>query len=330
MLGRDYNIFVYAPEGPSIPGGNLVPCLTEDTRLKIFGSDDPNRLPSWPTEQQSASFNFYVIRALKKEIEKEDLILLTAGWSHRPISEAFPAHIICEPGVGYEGILPNSHCAFESYAWMHHVYAKKNINDGRWFDTVIPNFFDPDEFPHLNNGKGQYLLFLGRIVQRKGPHIAAQIADKAGYPLYVAGAGGKQVGNDIVAPEVTVRNATYIGPVNIKQRAELLAGARALLFCTTYIEPFGGVMVEAMMAGTPVIATDWGAPTEIVEKFFNGFRFRNFAEALDAVKLVGDCDPFCIQHEARSRYSLKAVAPKYQRWFDQLSSLWKEGWYAPR
>src|SRR4029077_15677822 len=132
---------------------------------------------------------------------------------------------------------------------MHHVYAKKNINDGRFFDAVIPNYFDQKEFSLLNPGKGEYLLFLGRIVQRKGPHIASDIAERCGLPLRVAGAGGRQVGKDIVAPEITVKNAEYVGTVNVKERAELLAGAKALIVPTTYIEPFGGVAVEAMLAG---------------------------------------------------------------------------------
>jgi len=328
--GSDYDIFVYAPEGPPITGGSLVPCLSEKKRIAIFGEDDSNRLPNWPTFEQSVDFNFNVIAALKERVEKEDLILLTAGWTHKPIADNFTAHIVCEPGVGYEGILPNSHCAFESYAWMHYVYSKKGIQDGRWFDAVIPNFFDPAEFPVLNGGKGDYLLFLGRIVQRKGPDIASQIAEAAGLPLVVAGAGGKQVGDDIVAPEVTIKNAKYVGTVNIKERAELLAGARALLFPTTYIEPFGGVMVEAMMAGTPVISTDWGAPVEINKDGVSGFRVRTLAEAIRAVEDADKLNPAYIRHRAIVRYSLKAVASQYKRWFDQLSTLWGEGWYAAR
>lgn len=330
MGGEDYTIYIYAPDGADIPGATLVPCLSNDHRLFMFGADDPNRLPSWPTDRQSTDFNFNVIQQLKKRVEKEDLILLTAGWTHKPIADAFASHIVCEPGVGYEGILPNSHCAFESYAWMHHVYAKKGIQDGRWFDAVIPNFFDPDEFPILNKGDGKYLLFLGRLVQRKGPHIASQIAEAAGMPLIVAGAGGKQVGNDIVAPEVTIKNATYLGPVGIEKRAEILAGARALLFPTTYIEPFGGVMVEAMMAGTPVISTDWGAPTEINEIGVTGFRVRTLSAAVKAVERVGELTAAIVRSSAIRRYSLKTGARRYNKWFKQLSTLWGEGWYAPR
>jgi hypothetical protein len=154
-------------------------------------------LPGLPNDAQTELFNQRAIEAIRERIEPRDLILLSAGWTHKAIAAAFPNHIVCEPGVGYEGIFTN-YCAFESYAWMHHVYALKGITDGRWFDAVIPNYFDPGDFPcHCSDGAGDYLLFLGRLISRKGPHIASQIANACGLPLIVAGAGGKQLCNDV-------------------------------------------------------------------------------------------------------------------------------------
>src|SRR5580765_4611696 len=72
-----YDIHVYAPEGPNIEGATLHPCLTNDERIEIFMEDDPNRLPSWPTDEQSAKFNSNVIEALKQNLRAQDLILLS-------------------------------------------------------------------------------------------------------------------------------------------------------------------------------------------------------------------------------------------------------------
>lgn len=325
MMQHICEIYLYAPAGPPVEGAKLIPCTTVNQRLVTFGPDDPTRLPAWPTDEQSALFNSNAAALIKVYAEPHDLVLLSGGWTHRFIKDALPEMLCVEPGVGYEGILTNF-CAFESAAWRHTVYAKKNINDGRWFDTVIPNYFDPAEFPKLNKGNGKYLLFLGRLIERKGPHIASEIARASGLPLYVAGAGGKQVGTTIEGSGVVVKDAKYLGPVGVEDRAELLAGARALLVPTTYIEPFGGVAVEAMFAGTPAITTDWGAFPETVQHGVSGFRFSTLKEGVQAVENVDQLDPEMIRLYARNNYSMDAVAPQFERWFNNLNTLWKSGW----
>lgn len=307
---------MYAPEGPPVPHATLVPCLSNTERLETFGADDPAKLPAWPTDAQTAMFNLNVIAELQKHAEPHDLILLSAGRTHLPISEALPGRLYCEPGVGYEGIyLP--YCAFESYAWMHTAYAKNGVNDGRFFDCVIPNYFDPVEFPNLNKGKGEYLAFLGRRIERKGLETAATLARFSDMPLLVAGAG---------TLKATSGDVKYMGPVNTEQRARFLAGAKALIVCTNYIEPFGGVAVEAMMCGTPVIATPWGAFTETVPPYA-GALIHNLKEGVKAVKRVGELDPALIRAYAHKHYSLEAINPQFNRWFNQLHSLWGKGWY---
>lgn len=326
MLGDKYNIYLYAPEGPDVPGAKLIPCLSYIDRLKIFGADDTNRLPEWPSTVQSELFNKNVIKELRDRIDQRDLILLTGGLTHSDIAMAFPQNIKCEPGVGYEGILTNF-CAFESYAWMHWIYSRYNIKDGRWFDCVIPNYFDPDDFIFNPETKHTYLLFLGRLIARKGPHIAAEIAEAAEMPLLVAGAGGQQDGDDIVTSDDRIKNATYIGPVDTVTRAKLLSGAYALICPTIYMEPFGGVAIEAMMSGTPVIASDWGAFTETVISGRSGFRFRTLADAKDAVSNVAYLNRTQVRIHAMTTYSLTVIGPRFDTWFKRLQTLWDKGWY---
>jgi glycosyltransferase involved in cell wall biosynthesis len=326
MMGKHYRILLYAPEGPEVIGAELIPCLSNETRLGLFGIDNPHNLPFWPKDEDALWFNQNVIKKLRARIKSRDIILATAGWTHKMIIDACPEHLICEPGVGYQGIATRFR-AFESYAWMHHIYAKNAIQDGHWFDCVIPNFFDPAELHPVNNPKKDYLLFLGRLIARKGPHIASQVAKACDMPLIVAGPGGKQEGDKIVAEEVTIERAKYVGPVNIAQRQELLANARALVVPTTYIEPFGGVAVESMMCGTPVLATDWGAFTETVLNGVSGYRFRTLGQARGAMKRIDQLDRGKIVKYAISRYSMIAVAPMFQQWFKRLDTLWEKGWY---
>jgi len=329
MMGDRHNVIVYAPEGPPVPGAELVPVITDAFRLSVFGEDDPNRLPAWPDDQQWSFFNRRAAAELLERVDRGDLVLASAGLSQKPIVDIIQAAgqqvICCEPGVGYEGVwLP--YRAYESYAWMHHLYAHWREPNGRWFDRVIPNYFDADDFPPMPRGGDPYALFVGRLVARKGPHIAAEVANAAGLPLVIVGPGATHVAeSEVVAPEVTIKgDIQYVGPVGPEERAELMTGAAVLLAPTTYIEPFGGVAVEAMMCGTPAVTTDWGAFTETVPP---QWRFRSLRAGVAAIEVALGAHREGVRDYALSRYSLDVVGLEFDRWFDQLATLWGDGWY---
>ena len=197
---------------------------------------------------------------------------------------------------------------------------------------MIPNYFDLNDFPVTREGVGDYLMYLGRLIPRKGPHIAAQIADACELPLVVAGAGALSSSSTHISCadgyEIRGKNIRYAGSVHAAERAELLSRARALVVATTYIEPFGGVAVEAMLCGVPVITTDAGAFTETVAEGVTGFRIHSLSEAIHAVDECAKLDSKQIANYAAQRYSLAAVAPQFDRWFQRLATLWGDGWYA--
>jgi glycosyltransferase involved in cell wall biosynthesis len=268
-------------------------------------------------------FNLNVITALQGKVAKEDLVLITAGRTHLPITQTLPDNLYAEWTVGYEGVIGGPiFAAFESYSWLAHVYAKMGVNDVRYFDRVIPPYYDTEDFPKLNKGDGQYLAFLGRRIERKGLTTAAIIAKEVGMPLLVAGAG-------TMIADVEGADVTYLGPLNPAARARFLAKAKALLVPTTYLEPGGNVAIEAMACGTPVIATDQGVFAETVQHGLSGYRFRMLREAVWAVNNLGELDPKTIRDYARNKYSLEAIAVRFAQWFEALGTLRGQGWYTP-
>ena len=335
MLPLGYEVILYSGEENDADCTEHVPLLSEAERQERFGAFDPTALPGdvWDaTAEHWRLFNARAILELSRRVEPDDLLLLGAGWCHKLVADAFPSLTACEPFVGYKGIATRFR-AFESHAWRAHVYGRERIDLGVWYDATIPNFFDCDEFPDCRDspGDGDYLLFLGRVTAEKGPHIAAQIAERAGLPLKLAGPGVRSIEPGLIHGdwiEVEGDHCEYVGVVGIEERAELLAGARALLMPTLFIEPFGGSAVEAMLAGVPVIAPDWGAFTETVIEGETGFRFATLAEAVAAVERCDALDPYAIRESAVSRYSLEAVGPLFDRWFRDLAGLRGEGWYA--
>ncbi|MDR7492236.1 MAG: glycosyltransferase [Armatimonadota bacterium] len=335
MLGeRGWEIVLYAGADSQPAGASeLVPLFSEAEREEWYGPFDLNRLPlvagAWSASQPSFRVtNERAVAELRRRLEPGDLVLLTGGLAQKPIAEALPGALVAEWAAGYEGWFASFVC-FESSAWRHHCYGQRGINDGRWYDAVIPNFFDPHEWP-LCQGPGDYLLFMGRLTARKGPHVAAEVARAAGMPLLVAGAGCAEARPGLVVCQDGTRlegDVRYLGTVGGEERARLMAGARALLAPTLYVEPFGAVAVEAQLCGTPAITTDWGAFAETVVQGVTGFRFHTLAEGVEAVERAGDLDPGRVRAEALARYSLEAVAPLYEQWLQRLAGLWGDGWY---
>ncbi len=335
MTDGGHEVMLYSGDENEARCAEHVPLFTEAERHADWGDGfntvtGPLRWDS--SEPYWTRMNERAKAAISERAVERDFLLVIGGWAQKPIIDGLSIvqhrqMLAVEWGVGYEGICTD-YCAFESYAWMHHVYGRQQWATGRFYDDVIPNFFDPDDF-HLA-AKGDYLLFVGRLVERKGPHIAAQIAERLGMRLLVAGPGviEHEPGLILTADgQAIVGPVEYVGEVGVDERAELMAGARALLAPTLYIEPFGGVTIEAMLSGTPVVTTDFGAFTETVTPEV-GRRFRTLAEGVDATRQALELDSSMIREHALDRYSLEAIRPRYEAWFERLHGLWGPGWNA--
>ena len=129
--------------------------------------------------------------------------------------------------------------------------------------------------------KEDYVAFLGRMAPCKGPHIAIDVARRAGVRLKLAGEVQPVFRNyweQQVLPHIDGRQIEYVGEVNAARKNHLLSRARALLFPIQWEEPFGLVMIEAMACGTPVLALPGGAVAEVVRNGTNGWICRDAAD----------------------------------------------------
>jgi len=168
---------------------------------------------------------------------------------------------------------------------------------------------------------GGPVLWLGRFDPDKGPDLAIQACRRAGLPLILAGKCNQadewryldEVVRPLLGPDVElVLNAD-------RDRTDaLLTHCRALLMSIRWEEPFGMVMIEAMVRGTPIVALRRGSIPEVVLHGRTGFICAEADELPDALHQVHLLDPVdCVQH-VRTSFSVDLMAHRYERVYRKL------------
>jgi len=219
-------------------------------------------------------------------------------------------------GFSSAQILP----VYRRYNDISHLVAISNADrhpDLR-YDATIYHGIDTDAFT-FNADPGEYLLFLGRIHPDKGTHLAIEVARQAGLPLIIAGIIQDEVYfRDAVQPHLADHAVSYVGPVDPAQRDALLGGARALMHLISFEEPFGLSVIEALAAGTPVIATPLGSMPEILRHGSTGFLVVDVAAAVAAVARITEIDRRACRDEAISRFSADRMIDEYLALFERI------------
>lgn len=182
--------------------------------------------------------------------------------------------------------------------------------------SVVHHGIAVEDFPFSERG-GDYLLFLGRMIPDKGPLEAVRIAEAAGMPLILAGPLVEEhdLGLDAVVDGERVR---WVGRVEAAERNRLLTGAAALVFCNTYPEPFGLVLVEAMACGTPVVATAVGAVPEIVADGVSGFTAPTWEGLAQLVAPAAALDRRAVRRWALEHFGVGRMVDDYEALYHRI------------
>jgi glycosyltransferase involved in cell wall biosynthesis len=111
---------------------------------------------------------------------------------------------------------------------------------------------------------GDALVWSGRIVPEKAPHLAASIAKKAGFDLRIAGPVGDAHYFRTVIQPLLGRQIEYVGHLAHPELANLIGHSAATLVTPAWDEPYGLVVAESLACGTPVCAFARGGIPEIL------------------------------------------------------------------
>jgi glycosyltransferase involved in cell wall biosynthesis len=192
---------------------------------------------------------------------------------------------------------------------------------------AIPNPIDLRVWP-LREDKSDYLLWIGRMTEVKGPHRAIAAARHAGVRLILAGViqPGQQAFFDReILPHLDGDRVRFVGEVTGAIKRSLFANARALLMPIRWEEPFGMVMIEALACGTPVIAFPEGAACELIVDGTTGFLVDDEAAMGAAVAQLPRISAIACREWVRHHCGVAAVAVAYENAYRSVVGSSRDG-----
>jgi len=315
-----HTVYHYGNEESEVECDEHISVTMREDLIKQYG-DGVGRTQEYKFDIKDPVYiKFYIntINAINERKQANDFLLCFWGVGHKAIAELMTDMIVVEPGIGYGGTFARWKI-FESYAMLHAWSGIEVVNvAGKvdWYNVVIPNYFDPADFT-FSSDKKNYLLFLGRMGEAKGLDIAAEAAKATNTRLIAAGAASGEY-----------KDVEFVGFADWETRRGLLAGAKALIAPSRFIEPFCGVLIEAALSGTPVITIDWGAATETVLHGITGYRCRTFDHFTWAVNNIHHIKPQACLDWAQANYSMDRVRFMYEEYFNTVMDVYVgKGWY---
>lgn len=315
MQAQGFRVVEYGNEGSESDAQEKVPLLSAKRFAALFpdrdGLDEKFAILGSPAHRE---FEAALIPALKDRVKPGDIICHPFGETHSRLIAEFAQNAHVETGIGYPQPAKGTFKIYPSHAWRHYCAGRA----GKWCDRyewVIPHYFDTDEW-QPSTEPGQYIAMMGRVIGPKGVDLVASLARHTRQRIVVCGKGK-------IEDRWRHPNIEFRGPISGAARSDFLRRASCVIMPTEFIEPFGCTGVEALLCGTPLVTSDFGAFAETADNGMNGFRCISLNEwALAVNELVRQLDRSRIAKAAREKYSLEACGFLYRRAFAQIAQVW--------
>jgi glycosyltransferase involved in cell wall biosynthesis len=197
------------------------------------------------------------------------------------------------------------------------VFVSRPCAAAQGSSRYVTNGVDPGQFI-FSEARGTYLLFIGNLrdAYGKGLDLALAISRRVGFPLVVAATSVDAAPIQECVVQCEAAGARFVGDIRGMAKAELLAGAAALLFPSRLNEACPLVLLEALMSGTPIICSDQPVCREIGTPDV-GFVCRDFAEYVEAVNGISRISRRTCRETALEKYHYHRMAREYLREYER-------------
>jgi glycosyltransferase involved in cell wall biosynthesis len=264
-------------EGLSAAGHDVTLFTTGDSRSRVRTLSLFDQ-PQWPPDPYAElAHAAWALTGVIRETEDYDVI-------HAHVPAALALAPLCGVPMIYtlhhdQDVMLARYYAHVGPFWPVAISGRQRALMSLARCQLVHHGLDVRRYPFGQGGPG--VVFLGRLAREKGPADAIDVARRAGRSICVAGAAhwrDSEYFRAEVEPRLRQPGVTYLGEVGHERKCTLLGSSLAVLCPLSWDEPFGLVMVEAMLCGTPVLAFPRGAAPEIVEPGVTGFLAQNVDE----------------------------------------------------
>ncbi len=168
---------------------------------------------------------------------------------------------------------------------------------------VVPHFLDAGrdivESPKLNGD----VLFLGRLTREKGVHLLLEAWSKVNSYnriLRIVGDGPELSNLQKLSSNLELKNVVFEGFIPKEQHTEIWNKAAFFVAPSTWMEPFGMVVLEAWEHSRPVLATNHGSFPEMISHGKDGWLAEpNPTDFAKGLQKAIDCDS-CLEEMGRN------------------------------
>ncbi|MEI6144584.1 MAG: glycosyltransferase family 4 protein [Candidatus Berkelbacteria bacterium] len=315
LISKGHDVTLFASEGSSFPGKLFESAKRSDVEL-------PGQLLQ-VSREKIVEFSIRQIEEVIKIQDQFDIIHLSncnfdfylpyVKKFHKPV--VLTVHSYNFSGEKAEEL-------FLKYPEVFYVFNansfKKTWPEPRHY-CVIHTGINLANF-EFNQSPENYIFWMGRIHKDKGIEDAIEFAKKTGEKMIIAGPIRDQEYFDLEVGPYLSSNIEYVGELDHKKKVQYYKQAKAFLMTTKRDESFGLVAAESLACGTPVIAYDRGALSEVISDNETGFIVEpdNIEQLVEKSKLIDSVDRAACRQRVEKNFNISAMTDKYLELYKKL------------